>query len=185
MLSGNLNNFQIIVLSTYLLNMLIAFLYSLYKSKKINLGTVITTIVPSFIFLYLVENIKFDTHFNIIVYFLSVLLLLGGWILGKISFSYLGHINSDDFWLARKKEKKRYLVTKGPYKYVRHPLAISMLVSYFGLLLIFFHISTLFLYIVGFIIVVHTSIKEEKFMQNKFPEYKNYTKKTGRWLPKF
>jgi protein-S-isoprenylcysteine O-methyltransferase Ste14 len=75
------------------------------------------------------------------------------------------------------------LRTKGPYRLIRHPMYTSLLglggawviddFSYFRLLLFI-------------ILLINQIVKlnyEEKFLSEKFPEYKDYKKKTKRLFP--
>jgi protein-S-isoprenylcysteine O-methyltransferase Ste14 len=77
------------------------------------------------------------------------------------------------------------LVTSGPYKYVRHPSYLGYFLMFFGLLLIWINLLTLFPLsaIPGYSSVAS---KEEKLLVQRFgDEYLNYQKKTGRFIPRF
>lgn len=175
---------QTLTLILYAVNVLLLFFYSWWKRKKISFGSFETTILPLAIILYLVFKLNFSFSNNILLLVLGLSLYVGGSILGKIAFNNLGWVNVDDFWFARSEKKQRYLVTTGPYKYFRHPIFISIAVSYLGLILVFLHPISVALWIFAFIFGVFTSLNEEKFMQSKFPEYKEYIKRTGRFFPK-
>lgn len=78
------------------------------------------------------------------------------------------------------------LVTSGPYRWVRHPLytvGSSMFVS-FGIMA-----DTWFIIVLGilaFIAMAFRTSKEEANLIEKFgDEYREYMKRTGRFLPKF
>ncbi|MBI2146747.1 isoprenylcysteine carboxylmethyltransferase family protein [Candidatus Woesearchaeota archaeon] len=105
-------------------------------------------------------------------------------IFGFFSAKFLGK-NKDDFWVSKKKEKRRTLITNGPYSKIRHPIYTSMILYYFGLILVFFHLVTFLFYVALLIVIIYTAISEENFLRKKFPEYENYMKDTGRFLPKF
>jgi protein-S-isoprenylcysteine O-methyltransferase Ste14 len=180
----SLHILQKITLAIYTANVVFLFFYSWWKRKKISFGSFETTILPLAIILYLVFKLDFPFSNNIFLLVLGLGLYVGGSILGKIAFNNLGWVNSDDFWFARSEKKQRYLATTGPYRYFRHPIFISITISYLGLALVFFHAITITLWILAFIFVVVTSLNEEKFMQSKFPEYKEYMKRTGRFFPK-
>jgi len=83
-----------------------------------------------------------------------------------------------------KKEKKRHLVVTGPYRYVRHPLSLGIVISYAGLVIVFFHLISFIIFMISLIAAVVTSFAEEKFMQEKFPEYESYKKRSGMFIPK-
>ncbi|MDP6725981.1 MAG: isoprenylcysteine carboxylmethyltransferase family protein [Candidatus Marinimicrobia bacterium] len=83
------------------------------------------------------------------------------------------------------KERGRTLITKGPFKYIRHPLYSAIIYSATGalalwrqswvLLVSVLPIAFLWSWLVG---------KEERYMLELFGEkYKNYQTKTGQFLP--
>lgn len=84
---------------------------------------------------------------------------------------------------ATRKEHK--LVTSGPYRWVRHPLytvGSSMFIS-FGMMADNWFIA--FLGVLAFIAMAIRTPKEEANLVEKFgDEYREYMKRTGRFLPK-
>ena len=82
--------------------------------------------------------------------------------------------------------KNHQLVTHGIYRWVRHPLYTigSMLFAFFGLMAdnwFFMLLAAL-----AFIAMAVRTPKEEANLIEKFgDEYRNYMKRTGRFLPKF
>ena len=175
---------QKLTLILYSANVIFLFFFSWWKRKKISFGSFETTILPLAVILYLVFRLNFSYSDNVSLLILGLALYIGGFILGKIAFGHLGWVNSDDFWFARFENKQRYLATTGPYKYFRHPIFMAIAISYFGLTLVFLHPVTIALWVLAFIFGVITSLSEEKFMQGRFPEYKEYMKRTGRFFPK-
>jgi protein-S-isoprenylcysteine O-methyltransferase Ste14 len=180
----NLHFIQKLTLILYSANVIFLFFYSWWKRKKISFGSFETTILPLGIILYLVFKLNFSFSSNIPLLILGLGFYISGSILGKIAFNNLGWVNSDDFWFARSAKKQRYLVTTGPYKYFRHPIFIAIAISYLGITVTFLHPIMVALWIIVFTFGIITSLNEEKFMQNKFPEYKEYMKRTGRFFPK-
>jgi protein-S-isoprenylcysteine O-methyltransferase Ste14 len=85
---------------------------------------------------------------------------------------------------ATRKEHK--LVTSGIYRYIRHPLytfGSSMFVS-FGMMADNWFIAALG--VLAFILMAARTPKEEANLIEKFgDEYREYMKRTGRFLPKF
>ncbi|MBU1179966.1 isoprenylcysteine carboxylmethyltransferase family protein [Patescibacteria group bacterium] len=83
-------------------------------------------------------------------------------------------------------KKNQKLITRGPYKYVRHPMYSSFWVwaIFQGLLLS--NWLVLILGVVSFGTIYFSRVKdEEKIMIEKFgDEYKEYMKRTGRLFPK-
>ena len=82
--------------------------------------------------------------------------------------------------------KQHTLVTSGPYRWVRHPLytvGSSMFVS-FGMMTDNWFIATLG--VLAFIGMATRTPKEEANLIEKFgDEYREYMKRTGRFLPRF
>jgi protein-S-isoprenylcysteine O-methyltransferase Ste14 len=78
----------------------------------------------------------------------------------------------------------RDLVTRGLFRYVRHPLYSGHFVMFLGSLLLRLHLYTLILYLAFIIGQVHRAwIEEDKLMQ-VFPEYERYKTRTGMFLPR-
>jgi protein-S-isoprenylcysteine O-methyltransferase Ste14 len=180
----NLNLIQQITVVGFLLVLGLFFLGATYKRGRVALGNVLTTILPAGIFIYLVFILKLQFATNESLQILGVTLLVLGIFLNKLSITHLGWTNSDDFWWSKKSKKNRTLVTTGPYKYIRHPIALSLIIAYGGLILIYSHTVALVVYIVSVLFVIYTSFAEEKFIQGKFPEYRDYKQKTGMFLPR-
>jgi len=78
-----------------------------------------------------------------------------------------------------------HVVATGAFRYVRHPLYLASILTYFGLtvstvslfsLALFFGMCVFFNYIAGY---------EEKLLEAKFGEpYRSYKERTGKWLPR-
>ena len=175
---------QKLTLVLYIITVIFLFVYSWWKRKKVSLGSLETTILPLAIILYLVFTLDFPFSHNVPLLISGLTLYIAGSLFGKVAFHSLGWANSDDFWFARFKKEQRHLVTSGPYKYVRHPVFVSIVLSYLGVVLVFLHPISIALWILVSISGVITSFNEEKFMQSKFPEYKEYMRRTGRFFPK-
>jgi protein-S-isoprenylcysteine O-methyltransferase Ste14 len=85
-----------------------------------------------------------------------------------------------------KDTKASHLVTWGPYRYVRHPIYSAYLMALFASLLFSPSIGTLACFIYGVVVLGSTAAKEEvKLSQEEEigPEYVEYMKYTGRFLP--
>ncbi len=77
------------------------------------------------------------------------------------------------------------LVTRGPYRWVRHPFYLATAWAFVANSLV---TANWFLALTGAIVfglmVLRTSIEEEKLIERFGEEYKEYMKRTGRFLPR-
>ena len=107
-------------------------------------------------------------------------LFLFGVVLFYVSVIALG----ENFTPTAKIHGANSLVTWGPYKYVRHPIYLSSLVSAVGLLLINF--SWLFLVIMGYLLfrLMQRIPKEESALREIHGlAHQNFSKDTGKLIP--
>jgi protein-S-isoprenylcysteine O-methyltransferase Ste14 len=85
-----------------------------------------------------------------------------------------------------KDDRPDYVVSTSAFKYVRHPVYLSAMLFYLGL---FF--STLSLLSLAFLLVIlifynYIASYEEKLLESRFgEEYLKYSRRTGKWFPKF
>jgi len=79
--------------------------------------------------------------------------------------------------------ESRKLVTSGPYQVVRHPLYLAEAVATLGALIAFLSPWALLLVVVQITLQIVRIHYEEKVLQESFPEYKDYAKKTWRLIP--
>jgi protein-S-isoprenylcysteine O-methyltransferase Ste14 len=75
------------------------------------------------------------------------------------------------------------LIKKGPYKYLRHPMYLSVLIVCLGLFLTNVYSMTIFFYIFLIVVLNLKIVYEERLLRIAFPNYKNYTKKTKKLIP--
>ncbi|MBN1615088.1 MAG: isoprenylcysteine carboxylmethyltransferase family protein [Deltaproteobacteria bacterium] len=84
-----------------------------------------------------------------------------------------------------REERPTRLIVTGAFRYVRHPLYLASILTYLGL-----SISTASLLALAAsvgIFVFHNYIAnyEEELLEAKFEEeYRNYKRRTGKWMPK-
>ena len=78
----------------------------------------------------------------------------------------------------------RVLVTRGIFKYVRHPLYTGHFIMFFGSLCLRIHVYTVLLYIL-FVLgqFIRAKIEEQK-LTDTFPQYTGYKKVTGMFFPR-
>ncbi|MCK4465123.1 MAG: isoprenylcysteine carboxylmethyltransferase family protein [Bacteroidales bacterium] len=81
-------------------------------------------------------------------------------------------------------ENTANLVTSGMYKYIRHPLYLSLMLVGFGILLKNIGFTQIILASINIVFLVFTAKVEEKEMIKKFGnEYLDYMKKTKMFFP--
>jgi len=77
------------------------------------------------------------------------------------------------------------IVSTGPFKYVRHPLYLSCLFFYLGLVVLTLSLVSAGFFIIIFIFYNFIAGYEEKLLKNKYGDiYKEYMKRTHRWFPR-
>lgn len=79
--------------------------------------------------------------------------------------------------------ESRKLVTQGPYAVVRHPLYLAEAITTLGVVINFLSPWALLLVAAQIILQLVRIHYEEKVLQEHFPEYKDYAKKTWRLIP--
>ena len=75
------------------------------------------------------------------------------------------------------------LVTGGIYTYVRHPMYLSVLVSMFGIAVIYFTYYEFVLFLFLLLTLLVKLFYEESLWQCRSPAYITYMKKTKRLIP--
>ena len=75
------------------------------------------------------------------------------------------------------------LITHGLFKYVRHPIYSGILLSAFSMAL---YLGSGYKLLIAFLLLILFYFKssyEEKLLLTKFPEYRDYMKRSGRFIP--
>lgn len=81
--------------------------------------------------------------------------------------------------------QEHQLVTHGPYRWVRHPLYSVGFMMFFGLSLMAANWFMFLVAILGAIVLIERTSKEEHLLEEKFgDEYRVYMAHTGRFLPR-
>ena len=76
------------------------------------------------------------------------------------------------------------VISTGAFQYVRHPLYLGCILFYLGLSAATFSLSSLALLVVISIFYNYIASYEEKLLEIRFgDEYKNYMRRTGKWIP--
>lgn len=113
---------------------------------------------------------------------LGVALGAGADVLALWVFTHLGS-NVTPTVVAR---PQAYLVTSGPYRYVRHPLYVMGIIGYTGFALLAENWFIALMTVAGFSLIVLRTANEEAHLLEKFgDEYRRYMQTTGRFLPKW
>ena len=75
------------------------------------------------------------------------------------------------------------LITKGPYKLIRHPMYTAVLIGCAALLIHEFSITRLLMFITLTLVLLIKLNWEEKMLGEKFIDYKSYTKTSYKLIP--
>jgi protein-S-isoprenylcysteine O-methyltransferase Ste14 len=82
------------------------------------------------------------------------------------------------------KERPNYVVDRGPFRYVRHPVYLAALMAYVGTAISSLSLLSFALLIPIFVFYNYIAGYEEKLLEAKLGEsYREYERKTGKWLP--
>ena len=95
------------------------------------------------------------------------------------SLDYLGNI----IRLAFDAHLPFRIVTRGPYRYIRHPLYLANILQGIGFTLASGSLWVLLFAAYGIVSVISVIVREESYLGQGFPEYENYRAKTSRLIP--
>lgn len=182
----------LIILSVIILFLAILFDFMFYSKRK-NVIKEKTSIVATgtmtlfFFGIYLIIVNKFGVisvlNFNV----KTTLIVVGALciILG-CSINVLGRFHLGRNWANHIKiYEEHVLVTKGVYKFVRHPLYASIMLMFYGACLVYRNFLSFILVTFIFLPFMYYRAKqEEKLLLQNFKVYKNYQKNTGMFFPK-
>ena len=123
-----------------------------------------------FSILFLFSNLftLFTSVYLAFLFFLGTFLSIWGLIsIGKSSYSPLPSLR-----------KRNKFSKKGAYKYIRHPIYSGLMFVGLSFLLSRFVLPATVIFILFIWVTIAKVNLEEKLMQETYPEYKNYIKKT-------
>ncbi len=105
-------------------------------------------------------------------------LLFIGFVLYLISIRFF----SDNYFPFVGIKKNQTICTRGPYRYIRHPLYSFQILMMSGTAMVFQNFVFLFLPVV-FYLFYRTAREEEKILTKHFKEYADYMQSTWRFVP--
>jgi protein-S-isoprenylcysteine O-methyltransferase Ste14 len=118
-------------------------------------------------------------HFELAIQVFGVLWTLAAFVFLLKSLGTLGENYSPCFDSHRPKS----IVTRGPYRYVRHPVYLANILLMVGFTIASGSWTVALLSLYGTGQMIRSVLKEEKFLSSEFPEYKNYQAQTWRLFP--
>ncbi|MBD3211882.1 MAG: isoprenylcysteine carboxylmethyltransferase family protein [Candidatus Lokiarchaeota archaeon] len=159
------------------------------SAQKIGISLLLpisVAIIIPLILLFIIDSRTLDDLFspNLIIVILGLLLLIIG-IIGFVKCNLIFIKKGKGTLMPLKRLETQKLIIKGPYKYVRHPMIISVLIILLGEALIFGSFWIL-LWNIGFFIgnIVYLPLFEDKGMEKRFGEdFLKYKKKVRAWIP--
>ncbi len=143
-------------------------------------------------------DVSLKSFIATILQFLSMLLLFltGPWV-AKSIFLIILEILALGLWLWAfglmlfKKNyglfpevsRKRVLITKGPFRFIRHPIYSGMLLLALALVLNYLNLGRLFLFLLLLVSSLLKLTYEEEILKKHFKGYINYQKRTKKLIP--
>lgn len=110
---------------------------------------------------------------------LGVAVGIGGLTLGLLSFKALGR----NFRVYAAPRRSGRLITSGVYSRVRHPMYTGVIVGLAGYIIAFGSWPFIPAWIAVTILYTAKSIKEERILAAKYPDYEEYQSRTWRFIP--
>ena len=81
--------------------------------------------------------------------------------------------------------EKPGVIRKGPFRFVRHPIYLSEILFYLGLLMFRTSLAAAFIWILAIVFFVYIARYEEKLLLARFGEdYRAYMREVGMYLPR-
>ena len=79
--------------------------------------------------------------------------------------------------------KNSILIESGPYKLIRHPMYLSLLLSLIPMIISYYSLINLGVFIIFFINLIMKMLFEESLLKVHFAGYKDYMTNTWRLFP--
>ena len=147
-----------------------------------NLPMILGVYVPFVILVLQYHNVPL-IEFSTLKYFSAIFLMIVGVLLLVLSYRSLIKDGEADLTFS---VKSRKLVTSGPYRYVRNPMYLGILVLVVGESLYFSSVPLfVFAVLIAFSMVYYVAHFEEFALANQFgQEYIDYKMDVNAWLPR-
>ncbi|MFC1993072.1 methyltransferase family protein [Chloroflexota bacterium] len=85
-----------------------------------------------------------------------------------------------------KKAQSQGVIRKGVFSFVRHPIYLSEIILYLGLLVLHISLAAAFIWLISMFFLHYISRYEEKLLLAKFgKEYEQYMREVPMWFPRF
>lgn len=84
-----------------------------------------------------------------------------------------------------KKAQPQNVIRKGVFRFVRHPIYLSEIILYLGLLLLNISLAAALIWVIAMFFLHYISRYEEKLLLERFgDEYRQYMKEVPMWFPR-
>ncbi len=125
------------------------------------------------------ERAHWPSNVSLLQQVVGALLGLGGLGLGLLSYRALGR----NFRVFAAPRRSGTLITTGVYRWVRHPMYTAVIAMFAGYILFFGSLLSVPLWAAFSILYLIKSVKEERILADRFPEYADYQKRTWKFIP--
>jgi protein-S-isoprenylcysteine O-methyltransferase Ste14 len=106
--------------------------------------------------------------------------------IGVLLLIIAGYMASSGLMIVfNKKAQTRGVIRKGVFRFVRHPIYLSEIILYSGLLILNISLAAALILVIAILFLHYISRYEEKLLLAKFgDEYRQYMKEVPMWLPR-
>jgi protein-S-isoprenylcysteine O-methyltransferase Ste14 len=144
---------------------------SRYNTALPNLTALLAAFaVYAFVFIPGGELLRFNTVVALILIISGSLIIITSLIFLRQAFSVT--------------PQARFLVTSGPYAWVRHPMYLGNILSILGLTLLIDSVWAVVLFFVCSGLQIGRALYEEQLLQQNLPGYTDYKRRVGRFFPR-
>jgi len=148
-----------------------------------SLVPIINRLITLFIFFfasYSDKNNFIVIYDNFLIRLIGIIVYVFGILITVLAHNELGKYHSIEVTI----QKDHKLIQKGPYKYIRNPIYLGVILSTLGYGIIFRSIISIALIVIIIGLFIWRIFAEEKVMEKEFgKEWSDYRKKTRRLIP--